>query len=217
VDDISVEIHGRHEWGDTYVADISLISAVLSSPDAIIEALPRMVVVPELRVLVAGVADIEGDSDQRPVRDILFAGSGHRASGKKDWRAYPDVAKRLLAKIHPGSSDYPAAPEVPGDASPTAAVERIRAATVTLAKQLRVPVIAIGSGFKRSLGSMPALVYKSAVRGLEAIRWRIRDATGGDRRCIWFVFFAQVTGWCIDSHLGIDGTPTGDLAMMMDP
>lgn len=108
----------------------------------------------------------------------------------------------------------------PGQAAedPVEVVARIRRDTVSLSKERRVPVVAVGGdGFKRSLADMPTLIYSKAMRGLSSIRRRIRGSMDSAGRCLWFVFFAKFGGACIDAHLGVDGTPTGDIAMMMDP
>ena len=221
MDSIRIVIEGDHKWGDRYVADISTVSAIVSSSRGDIGELPDLMMAPGLYRVLETIALDDSPSEESRAIDVLFAGSGHQKRKRHEWSVNKMRVKELLGHVSVSGShfesdeashlDYAVAPSVDEE------VGLIREETVALAKEHGAPVIAIGDGFKRSIRDMPALVYSKGVRGLESIRSRIRGATDSDKRCMWFVFFAQVAGACLETHMNLDGLPTHDLAMMMDP
>jgi hypothetical protein len=222
VGEIRVEVLGGHDWNDTFVADNSLVAAIVLARGDGLSDLPRLLVVPELELVVAQVAASEPGSDR--AAEVLFAGSGHQEHMRGKLSPRGIRATQLLAHLRRGSQDAvqydgpESAP--PADLSTGDAVEvvaRIRNETVALSKQRGVPIVAVRDGFRRSLAGIPALIYPKVVGQLSSIRQRIRGSMDSDSRCLWFVFLAKVTGACIDTHLAVGGTPTGDIAMMMDP
>lgn len=220
--DIRVAILGEHDWNDTFVADISLVAAILSAGSDGLGELPELLVVPELESMVAQVAASE--SGDKRATEILLAGSGRRQRVRDKLFFRRARATQLLEHLRRRQPDAlrddghgsVSTDNLPADDA-VEVVARIRKETVALSKERRVPVVAVGDGFRRSLADMPALIYSKGVRGLWSIRQRIRGSMDSDTRCLWFVFFAKVGGACIDTHLGVDGTPTDDIAMMMDP
>jgi len=219
---MSIRIDFPHQDREAYLADISLIAAILAAPKGDVDDLPELVAVPELQSLVAVVAGSDASSVDAHASRVLLAGLGRQRPTVSRLHLSPDRAVLLLDRLNNAgalesecisSRICDSAPERP-DESPRESVGRIRAATVESARQTHLPVLSIGDSFRRSLVGIPALVYMKAALGLESLRRRIHGNTGDDTRCIWVTFLVWMTG----QLAGIQGMPDREeIAVMIDP
>lgn len=201
---------------DVYVADISLVAAVVSASTGDINVLPTLLAAPQLHALISSAAQSD---DPLFASQVLFAGTGRQERSRAHWSIDRERARQLLLHVEgqPGAkdeSDPRRHDSATNPRSPEDVVASIRLATRELARQTERPVLSIGDAFKRSLRDMPTLTYGRAVSGLESLRRSIHGNTGDDRRCVWITLF----GWTVGSLLGIEGMPSQEeIAIAVDP
>ena len=207
---------------EVYIADVSLIAAIIAATEGDIRELPDLQVVPELLHLVDSVSGTQDASSTSHAQRVLPSGLGRHQRTLARLHLSPERARSLLARLNAtqGSDSEATAlglyePESTlSPESPETAVDRIREATVDAAKRRGLPVLAIGGSFKRSLHDIPTLVYEQAVSGVESLRQRVRGNTGDDTRCIWVTFFV----WMAGQLAGIEGMPErSEIAVLIDP
>ncbi|MHB1018325.1 MAG: hypothetical protein ACYC2X_10645 [Coriobacteriia bacterium] len=193
-----------------YVADISLIAAILEAQNGDMSALPPLLLAPELRAVVASLSKA-GEASSSAIH-LLVDGAGRQERTVSALVFDPARARHLLSMLPKDDQNGDSMREE--TPVPLASLPKIRMSTRRLAEESGMPVISLGAGFKRFLKDLPALIYKDSVGTLEWVRRQVRGNTGSDTRCLWVTTFM----WVIGNVTNIEGLPPQDeIALMIDP